>query len=94
MDIGECVERAKRTYNREIKPLIDQGSYEFAGLLMNNLIFLIDENRGEVVRKFDFGLGYVVSAKILTAQLMYGEKPSCDEIQRFETCQRQLKFIG
>jgi hypothetical protein len=90
MPIKETLEEAREHYEKEIKPMIEEGSFQMAGFEFYNLKFGLYQDSREISR-YHHGPSLLVSASALEKQLKENKKPEL-MLKFFETYLGQVQL--
>lgn len=94
LSIQEQVELCRKSYEENVKPLIDQREYFAAALEFGNITFALSERRKDILTKVHSGGSYLACAQMLEKKLRT-TNPHEDVsslVEKFEAYQAQTKL--
>jgi len=72
----------RERYDREVKPMIERGEYELAGLQMGSDNLALREYRQEIVDSTHSGINFIAGAILLAEKLEIKDKSRIEAAQR------------
>jgi hypothetical protein len=90
MEARNIIQTVGNIYKNEIKPIIEEGHTQYAGMQFFNLDFMLRDETNNI-RRYHSGLNLLASSEILLNSLTNGEN-SLSKIRQFEAYLTQTEM--